>query len=219
MDRLTLNLQRIERLDVVRLRRRTRAPAKRPLGSIERPVVSTAIDAAARLSNTARLLQEVKELAETAHRVSVTFVGGRGPMIRPPTRSRYFTMGIGAASSAFAFVGVSVGYGLYGSNLPEFGLYSSRGGGIWSNVGVAGDLVATYVFGPPSKFGGISWGISVAADIPGAGFGISAQVLFGTTGPPFELLGFSYAIGAGVTALPVTVSLTASNTQLLPVGP
>lgn len=219
MDSLRVDISRILRLDVPRYKQRlaSAGPPRRQLGSIERPVLTTAISAAARVSTTARILKEVSELADTGRRVAVTFTGGSPLLFRLPRSTSPFTLGIGSSASAFAGIGVSVGSGLYGSNSPELGIYDSFGGGIWSNAGVSGGMVVTYVFGPPSAFGGMSWSIGVGCDIPGVGVGVGGALLFGASGPPFDFLGYCVSVSAGISLIPVEVSFQVSNTRLRPI--
>lgn len=218
MDRLRVDVSRIVRLDVARYKQAVspKGPPRRQLGSIERPALTTAISAAARVSSTARLLKEVTELADAARRIPVSFVGGPARMFTMPRSLSVVTIGIGSSSSAFAVIGVSFGAGLYGSNTPELGVYDSIGGGIWTNAGVSGGLAVSYVFGPPSAFGGMSWSVGVSADMPGVGFGISAALMFGASGPPYDFLGYTVGISAGISVLPADVSFQVSNTRLLP---
>lgn len=221
MDHLRVDFSRIVRLDVNRLKRPlpSKGPPRRRLGSIERPVITTAVDVAARVSNTGRLLKEITDIAETARHIPLSFVGGSGPMIGPPPSSSLFTIGMGASSSAFMVVGVTFGCGLYGSNSPELGAYRSGGGGIWTNAGISGGFQLTYVFGPPSAFGGMSWSVGVSCDMPGVGVGISASILLGASGPPYALLGYCVGVGAGISVLPADVSFQVSNTNLIPLTP
>lgn len=218
MDRLRVDYSRIVRLDVNRLKRPlpSKGPPRNALGTFERPVLTTAIGAAARVSSTGKLLKEVVDIADAARRIPLSFVGSSGPMFAAPPSTSVITVGVGSSSSAFAVIGVSFGCGLYGSNSPELGAYSSTGGGIWTNAGVSGGFQLTYVFGPPSAFGGLSWSVGVSCDVPGVGFGISGAVLFGASGPPYQFLGYCVGVGAGVSLLPADISFQVSNTDLIP---
>jgi len=219
MDSLHVDYSGIQRLDIVRLRFALPAggPPSRPAGQTEASAFRSAIGAASYVSNLAALLKEISDIAAVAKRVGVSLVGGTGPMITGPGAITAITIGAGASSSVFAYVGVTVGAGIYGSSTPELGFYSSRGGGIWTDVGIGSELVLTYVLGPPAAFGGLSWGVGVSCDIPGVGVGISCTVLFGASGPPFPLLGWCVGVGAGLSVLPASISFQASNTQLIPI--
>ena len=217
MDRIIVDCRRLERLDVVRFKKKLKSPPQRHFGSIEGSIVSGAISAAARVSKVARLLKEIAALGEKARAIKMTLKGGNGPMFKMPRKSRFLTAGLGASSAVFAGVGITSAAGIYGSNKPEFGCYTSAGAGCWTNLGASSELQVAYVFGPPSDFGGVSWGVGVSADMPGAGFGVSCQVMFSASGPPFRMLGFTVGIGVGVSALPADISLTVSSTKLVPV--
>lgn len=216
MDSLRVDLSRIEQLDVVRLKKNASSPPLQQFGSVQRPVVESAIDVASRMSDTVRMMKEIKDLAATGGRVAVSIVGGRGPMIRPPASTSPLTVGLGAGSAVFAGVGLSMAAGIYGSTNRHFGFYSSKGVGFWTDAGTSGEIQVSYIFGPPSKLGGMSWSIGVGADA-GAGIGVSCSLLLGTTGPPFEIIGFTLGIGAAFSALPISVAVQASSTQLIPV--
>lgn len=218
MDRLRVDISRIVRLNVHQFKERlpSAGPPRRQMGQFERPAITTAIRAAANVSNTAKLLKEVMELADAARRIPVSFIGGSARMFRMPTSLSTITVGAGGSTSAFAVVGVTMGAGIYGSNTPELGLYDNAGGGIWTNAGVSSGLVLTYVFGPPASFGGMSWSVSVSADMPGVGFGVNASLLFGASGPPYDFLGYAVGVAAGVSLLPADISFQVSNTRLLP---
>jgi hypothetical protein len=220
MDRLRVDYSRIVALDVPRYRTRLpNPPPRRGLGTIERAAVGGAIDVAAHVSSFAALLKDVKEIAATARRVPLSFIGGSGPMIAAPASVSVITIGVGATASAFMVIGVTYGAGLYGSNSPELGVYTSPGAGIWTNAGVSGGFQLTYVFGPPSSFGGLSWGVAVSADMPGVGVGLSAMVILSASGPPYQLLGWSVGVGGGVSVLPVDISFQVSNTRLTRLTP
>jgi hypothetical protein len=215
MDRLRVDFRNILNLDVPRRGRRVPGgPPRRRCGGVEQALVSTAVSGAARLSNRGRILNEVVELADAGRRIPVSLIGGRGSMVFAPPTSSVVTVGVGSSVSAFAAIGITFGAGLYGSTKPELGIYTSGGGGIWTNAGVSASLQVTFVFGPPSDFGGMSWGVGVGCDIPGVGLGVSAMVLFSASGPPYRFLGFSYGLGAGVSVLPVEYTFQVSSTHL-----
>lgn len=220
MDRIRVDYSRIVRLDIQGHGRRiSGGPPKRPAGTIEQTAITTGLSAASHISSTAALMKEATELAEAARRIPISFFGGRGPMFGPPPSSSVITVGVGTSIAAFEIVGVTAGAGIYGSNSPEIGLYTSMGGGYWTNVGVSGGVQLTYVLGPPSAFGGMSWAVGVDCDVPGVGIGISAAVIFAASGPPYQFLGWSVGVGAGVSVLPVDFTFQVSNTKLIPLGP
>ena len=217
MDRIRVDCSRIVRLDVERYKQRvTGGPPHSPAGPATAGALTTALSAASYVSSTAALLKEITDLGSAAGRIPLSFLGGSGPMFAPPARSPFVTVGAGSSASIFAVIGVSFGSGVYGSNTPEIGLYSSAGGGYWTNYGVSGSIQLTYVIGPPSAFGGMSWSVGVDCDIPGVGLGVSAAVIFSASGPPYQFLGWSVGVGAGVSVLPVDFTFQVSNTKLIP---
>jgi hypothetical protein len=218
MDHVRVDVSRIIRLDIQKHGRRVPGgPPKRPATGLESTVINTSLSAASRISNSAMLLKEVADIANAARRIPVSLIGGTGPMFGPPPSTSLFTIGAGCTASIFSVVGVTAGAGIYGSNLPELGLYHSMGAGYWTNVGVSSGIQLTYVFGGPADFGGMSWAVGVDCDVPGVGIGISAAVIFGASGPPYPFLGWSVGVGAGVSVLPVDFTFQVSNTKLIPI--
>jgi hypothetical protein len=218
MDRLRVDYSRIVRLDVVRLKKplKSQGPPRQAAGAFERPAITMAASAAAKVMPTAGPLKEICDIAQAGKRIAGSFIGGSGPMFAPPPSGNIFTIGYGFNASAYALVGFTYGAGLYGSNSPELGLYTSPGGGAWTNIGISGGFTYTYVFGPPSAFGGMGWSVGVGVDVTGVGVGISAALLFGASGPPYQFLGFCIGLAVGVSVLPAEFSFTVSNTALIP---
>lgn len=219
MDRLRVDVSRIVRLDVQRLKKplKSAGPPRQKAGTIERAALTAAATAGARLSPTFRPFKEIVDIADAMRRIPVSLIGGSGPMFAPPPSLSTITVGCGVSTSAFVIAGVSFGAGLYGSNSPELGLYTSGGGGAWTNVGISGGFQYTYVFGPPSSFGGMGWSVGGGVDIPGVGIGISVALLFGASGPPYTFLGYSFGVSAGLSVLPAEFSFQVSNTALIPI--
>lgn len=220
MDRIRVDYSRIVRLDIQRFGRRVPGgPPKRKASWLEETAITTGLSAASHVSSTAALLKEVSDIASAARRIPVSLVGGSGPLFGPPASSSFVTIGTGVSASIFSIVGITSGAGIYASNTPELGVYTSLGGGYWTNVGVSGGVQLTYVLGPPSAFGGMSWAVGVDCDIPGVGIGVSAAVIFGASGPPYPFLGWAVGVGAGVSAVPFDFTFQVSNTKLIPLAP
>lgn len=219
MDQFTVDYGKLAYLDIPKWKQPAGPPPRRQFGPFERPAVELAIDNAARLSTIGRILQQIKDLGKSAAAIPVRFKGLRGPMIKaPPTGLSVLTIGAGVSTAAFAGLGVTVGTGLYGSNTPEFGAYASGGGGYWTNVGASGGIQYTVVFGPPSSFAGVCWGVGVDIGVPGTIVGAGAMALFGMSGPPFEFLGVSWSVAVGPSILPADVTIQFSETKIFPIN-
>jgi hypothetical protein len=217
VDRIQANFTRIANLDVQRLKVPiSGGPPKHVSHPQEASRLSSLLSVASRVSSTAGMLKEIVDIANLMRAIPVNLIGAKGAMFSPPPNTGIMTIGAGSSGSIFSIVGVTVGQGIYASNSPEFGFYHGIGGGYWTNVGVSGGIQLTYVMGPPSDFGGLSWAVGVDCDIPGVGMGLSAAVLFSASGPPYQLQGWCVGIGAGVSALPVSLSFQVSNTKLIP---
>ena len=211
MDHLRVDYSRILTLDVAaRGRPLSGRPPRSPVGSTEASIVRTALSAAP--GATARLASDVAQLSDSARRLAIAIRGGSSALVSAPPSLTTVTIGLGGSTSAFAAFGVTAGAGLYGSTTPELGWYLSGGAGYWTNAGVSAGLALTYVFGPPSAFSGLSIGVGVDADLPGLGVGISILLLFGASGPPFQFLGYSLGVSAGVSLLPMDFTIQASDT-------
>ena len=165
-------------------------------------------------SPTSKLLKDLLDVCRGAHRIPITLPPLTGPLVKLPTKLQYLTAAVGLSGSACAFIGATGGVGVYGSNLPEYGTYATLGAGFWTNMGISNSVVVTYIIGPPSSFGGLSWGVGIDADIPGVGLGLSGMAVFGISGPPFEFLGMACGVGVGISVLPVDVTIQVSQTTL-----
>jgi hypothetical protein len=122
------------------------------------------------------------------------------------------TLGIGVGVTLMAVIGLSNSFGLYGSTTPELGLFDSIGAGIWSNIGASGGATLTFIFGPPSDFAGISFGIG--CDVGAGLIGGNAMLLFSP--PPIKFLGFTAGIALGPSLASLDVTVQASETLTKP---
>jgi hypothetical protein len=73
--------------------------------------------------------------------------------------------------------------------------------------------VYTFIFGPPSDFAGVSWG--VGCDIGVGIVGVGAMLLF--TLPPIRCLGYAVSLSVGPTSLPFDVTVQMGITSTKPV--
>jgi hypothetical protein len=135
------------------------------------------------------------------------------------------TYAIGETVSAAAVIGVSGGFGIYGSvTSREVGLYAIGGAGVFINSPFAsGGIEFTFVAGTPVDFSGpyVAAGLSAGGitrpfGVIGAGF----SLLFSPTLPlrvPIELtlMGFSVNVSISTpTVWPVTVQVEVTDTVI-----
>lgn len=144
----------------------------------------------------------------------ITAIGGaKYPIGLRPGTSPHLTMGLGISLAAAVVIGPTAGGGLYGSTTPEIGIYGSIGAGWWTNAFYSTGAAVTFVFGPPSDFAGIAWGIG--ADIKFIVGSLGGLLLFSP--PPIRFLGFSVSLSAGPSAIPAfDVTIQVSNTWTKP---
>ena len=142
---------------------------------------------------------------------------GGAPIIKFSGSSQ-LTGAFGAAGSAAWGIGFLVSVGLYASNTPEVGVFSTLGGGIFVNTpgaSIGGEL--TLILGTPLDFSGPYLGVSVSA---GTGLGVTGTLLFSPTlpltfPPILTLMGCSINFSAVTpTKLPLTVAITVTNTKI-----
>ncbi|MBK5963359.1 hypothetical protein CCR95_04455 [Thiocystis minor] len=187
------------------------APPKRRLDATEKKALDGALELWKLFNPQAEIFRTPIELSEHPPRVDI-IPPSHVPVGLTPASKAAATLALGLNASAFAVVGISVGGGLYGSTNGELGVYNSGGLGLWSNIGVSAGPQYTFIFGPPSDFGGISWG--VGCDVgPGLVSG-GAMLLFSL--PPFRCLGYSVSVSVGTTRLPFDVTVQASLTTTKP---
>jgi hypothetical protein len=122
------------------------------------------------------------------------------------------TLALGVNTAAFYGLGISVGAGLYGSTTRELGVYTGGSVGVWTNIGYSAGLQYTFIFGPPSDFGGVA--IGVGCDVSGVLVGGGAMLLFSL--PPFRCLGYSVGVGVGYSTLPFDVTVQVGITTPKP---
>jgi hypothetical protein len=172
-----------------------------------------------------RLATQVMDLGNgTRHSLKLITPGGPALAFALPTSTHVFTAALGVSLSRYYLLGGTMGGGVYGSNKPETGTYLNYGGGVFLNVGGSLGGQLTWIFGPPSTFAGVCWGVGISVDVlPVCPFGISVggHAWFNLAYRPhavFTLIGFSYDLAVGVGILPVTFSLEQSRTRTFPHG-
>ncbi|MEK7723560.1 MAG: hypothetical protein AAB336_04375 [Acidobacteriota bacterium] len=127
--------------------------------------------------------------------------------------NHFFTVGIGISGGFSLPFGIFAGAGVYGSNTGEFGTYTGAGIQIASNMGGSASIEATYIFGPPSDFQGMAYGIGIEIE-PCPPICVAGSLLFQPK--TWRFLGFTFSVGVGVSALPANILIQAGMTNTKP---
>ena len=218
MDRITADLRQLDNLDIAAQSSPIkRLPERSTVSGIEQSVLKSALEFSALLNPSNGCLLEPIKVREKPPTVSVSLpttvpVG----MFGATAATGYggpITVAIGVAGAAFASVGFTTQFGIYGSNSPEVGLFASVGGGWWSNSGFGVGPALTLIFGPPAAFAGVAFGIG--CDIGLFAGAINGLLLFSP--PPFKFLGLSVGFSVGPSLIPAfDVTVQVSNTRTKP---
>jgi len=210
---VNIDLRDVDNIDIQALGKLLGPPPPRTkLGPIEKAALSAAIDIWNLANPQAVLFRNPIDMADSPP--TVTIAKPSSVPVGMATRAKDdVTLALGLTGSAFNVVGISVSGGVYGSTTGELGVYTGGSVGVWTNAGSGMGPEYTMIFGPPSDFAGVSWG--VGCDIGVGIVGTGAMLLF--TLPPFRCLGFSVALSVGPTSLPFDVTVQASITSTKPV--
>jgi hypothetical protein len=124
---------------------------------------------------------------------------------------RLLTLCVGLTDDGIiALLALSGGVGLYYCSNGEIGVYASRGIGVGFDILSAALTVSVAVYlGGPSLMAGNS----VLVGISGGEFVVAgASMIFNAPPPPFRIIGFQCGLGIGFGTMPVTATITASET-------
>jgi len=210
---ITIDLRDVDNIDIQgRGRLLGGAPPRRKLGGAEKTALGAAIDLWKLFFPQAEMFRDPMIISDTPPSVSIR-KPSRVPVGVTPRPKDEVTLALGMATTAFAVVGVSVSGGVYGSTNGELGVYTGGSVGVWTNVGASVGPQYTMIFGPPSDFAGVSWG--VGCDLGAGIVGVGGMLLF--TLPPYRCLGFSVSLAIGPTSLPYDVTVQAGITTTKPV--
>ena len=217
VDRMRLDVSRVPDLDLSQGRRIQMPPRQAPAFG-QQTLIETALMArAATRIGSGGLIRDLLDVRQApSFRVDVV---GSIRAAAPPRPTHDYTFALGPSVSGTAVATLSVGGGIYLWVPPdEFGLFGSVGLGITTNIGFSGGGQFTMLFGPaPVMLAGDSLAVGVQFNIPGAGIGLGGFLIFSMAAKP-ELRGFSVAVSAGFSALPVDVTVQASTTLIKPLG-
>ncbi|PWR23405.1 hypothetical protein [Zavarzinia compransoris] len=213
----------------------TAVPYRRPRykapGFGEQTMVRGAITGAAAVSNAGKVMADTLAF-ENAAAGSVRLAGTiPGATIAKPHPDITYAFGGTVSAGAVATVGVSGGVYVW-AKFPgiEVGTYAAVAVGAATNVGYSGGGELTIYFGSaPAMLAGDS--IAVAVDISlGGPVTLSGQVILsappGTTGTPPrlppgwrpEVIGIAFALTAGWSVLPVSISVMPTRTAIRPLA-
>lgn len=189
------------------------AAPRSPRSSAERSIIKTALEFGKPFNSTLGAAIEVVGISEKALTVRVV----PSPTV-PMTSKRLgdLTVGFGLTGTGAIGPGLNVSGGIYGSTTPEFGLFAT-GGFVIGTPGASGGVELTFVFGTPSDFAGPFFSIQASV---GTGAALGGSLLFSlptTSSPSFAFMGFTINTTAGISAIPVSVSIEFSNTAIKPV--
>jgi len=208
-------------LDLSSARRFTVPKYKQPAMG-EQTLLQGAVAAAALVSNFGKVASATLPAAAPTHSLTTTGTVP-GASIRP---FRDFT-----TASGGVVVAAGIGQGIYYWNKPtggEIGLYGSLSLGIMGNIGVGAGIAVAWLFGPaPSVLAGdcIALSVDVGVDVltfsgqlflsaPPVSLGMPPSIT-GAWTP--QIIGIGYAITAGFSVLPVSISVMPTRTWTRPV--
>lgn len=209
-----------------------KARLARPKGNVlgEETILRGAIDGLGAVSNTGRRLSSEKALLAAPSPVMT--IAGSIPKARIRSPFPDFTIADGVAASAGSVAAVGLGGGIYFWNKKpdgEVGLYGSISAGVISNLGASVGVQLALMFGKaPDVLGGDSIAISVDIGIdiatvtgslivnapPGGVWPLSPTMFAGWVP---EVIGISFGLSVGVSALPVDYSVMPGRTWLKPI--
>ena len=212
MQSITLNLRDIDKIDILgQGRPLPPAPGRRPESQTKRAAYQSALNLWGMFNPGAPFYRHPADVAEIPPHIHV-FPPTTVPIGLSPAASSAATIGVGLSSAIFAGVGLTSAVGVYGSTTREFGAFYGAGLGLWSSVGASTGPQYTFVFGGPSAFAGVSWG--VGCDVDAGPVGIGAMLLF--TLPPIRFMGYSVAFSIGTPSPPVTMTVQVGMTKTKP---
>lgn len=209
---------------------KVKVPKRSAPGMVEETLIKSGLEGVAMVSSRrAPTISSLLSLMSPPPAV-MRILGAVGSL--PIRRTRDFTITAGFTASAAAVVSVGAGAGVYFWNKTpsgEVGLYGSLSVGLISNIGAgAGDAFA-YLFdkAPIVLAGDI---IALEVDVEIGPVTVGGQLFM--TAPPVsiwppavtgpwvpEIVGVGFTVTAGVSALPVNISVTPSRTWILPITP
>jgi hypothetical protein len=199
VDKVILDLRDIDKLDVQKVGvPLTGTPSQRRLSDKEKQATKAALEFGKKLRPEVGVFLEPINVADKPPAVTIK-APTTVPVGRTPGSATHLTLGIGIGLAAFAVLGITAGGGLYGSSTGEVGVYTTAGGGWWTNMGWSGGGVMTVISGPPADFKGVS--IGVGADVRYYAGSFGGLLLFSP--PPIRYLGFAVSFSIGPTAIPV----------------
>ncbi|MCC6129771.1 MAG: hypothetical protein IT186_07560 [Acidobacteria bacterium] len=171
MKNITIDLRDVDNIDIQgRGRVLGGSPPRRKLGLVEKKALGAAMDLWKVFYPQASLFRDPMIISDTPPSLTIK-KPSKVPVGMTPRTKEEATLALGMTTTAFAVVGVSVSGGVYGSTNGELGVYTGGSVGLWTNVGVSMGPQYTFIFGPPSDFAGVSWGVGcdIGVGIVGVG--------------------------------------------------
>lgn len=204
MQTIVINGSQLDNIDVGKMAKQVKLDIRpRSFGG---GIVSSTVN----LTGTS-LSRDLKKMVNNRTEISIV-EPRRYPVI---SSKRFWTIALGGSAGVAAIGGYFAGFGVYGSNNGEFGLYDGYGCQIQTNIGFSSGGEIAYIFGPPSTFSGMAFAIGIDFDIPGVGFGASGRCIFNTD---LQWTGISFGVSGGISALPMNFTIQAGDTNLRPIG-
>jgi hypothetical protein len=187
-------------------------PPHNPIGPVQKLALEGAIDLWKLVFPQAVLFREPINVADNKPSVTIQ-KPSTVPVGLTPRAKDECTIALGITGSAFAVIGISISGGVYGSTTGELGVFTGGSVGVWTNVGASLGPQYVMVFGPPSDFAGVSFG--VGCDIGVGLVGVGAMMLFSL--PPIRCLGISVSLSLGTPgSLPFDVTAQIGITSTKP---
>ncbi|MBL8308927.1 MAG: hypothetical protein JNL19_00750 [Burkholderiales bacterium] len=217
MDNVRIDLSAVADIDPEQIGRRAGIAPRRPPAMGSETVLEGALRAYAATGATgAGIVRDALAFSESPT-TSVAFVGSiRRAPVRP---HRDWTIAVGPSVSAAAGAGAGFSGGLYFWNKTpsgEIGFFGSASFVAMTNIGASVVGQGTYYFGSaPDCLAGTSLVVGIDVGPPGRIITGGGYLVFSPN--PVQLIGISFALGVGVSALPVNLNVQLSRTWIRPI--
>lgn len=213
-DAVKIDVSKVADLDPRSMGYRILTPRRTPNGFGQETLLEGALRGYAALGGKgSKVIDDAFDFKQK--QVSIAMIGNILKAPRRKCADWTVASGLGASAGAAAVYGASGG--VYFWNKPtsgELGLYGSVSLGMMTNIGASATWQVSYLFGPaPALLAGES--IIVGVELGGQVFTGGGYLIFSYSWPT-ELIGISFALGVGASALPANITVQYSKTWIKP---